>query len=1012
MQLNTQRRLLAVGSILALTITANAARAQSAKPPVKVVDDADVIVVTGSRISRPETSFPNPLEAFSSKQLKLSGKTDVVELLVRSPSLIASITNSQNAGSGSGIDGGNAGNVGTAVLDLRNLGTQRTLVLIDGRRHVNAYPGQSSVDINTIPSDLIESVEVLTGGVSAIYGADGVSGVVNFKMKRKFEGLAAHFQAGISSQGDAGNRFGSITAGHNFDGGRGNLTLAYEYNKSDRLNQRQRPAFGDPAKNYQLLRNLANPTQADGSNNLSLPYNAVYTNVSWSDSAPNGAVSIDSFDANGNLVPNFDGNGRPYDRGTLLPGSGGRAINSTSNTPTAGYFGDFDPDLERHNVNLLTSYEISPALKFFAEGKYVHINAFTLVQPSFDFGTFLTPDNYYLQQRFGAAAPNGAYVSRDNFDFGVNTETAKRDTYRAVLGLEGSLSGSDHGNLKYEASYVYGHASSVVTSGNTRVTDRYYAALDAVIDPATGKVTCRINLPGETTIDANNYAGIASVGGNPASGTPLSFKPGQCQPISILGYNVSSKAGHDFVFIDDTTRASSEQQVLSGSISGDFGFLFKLPGGPVRFALGAEYRKESTQSNPSAFAQGGFFDGGAVTPPSGGKYDVKEGYGEIQVPLLSHVPFADTLAFGGAVRFSQYSTIGSTTTWKFDGTYAPIRDITFRGTISRAVRAPNITELFSPLQGTLNFLNDPCDPSLLAEGTKYRAANCVAALTAAGLTPAQIAAFNPAGDPKQTTSQPGLQGGNPNLKAETAKTWTAGVVLRPRFLRGLAITADWYNIKLSNAINTPNADDVFKLCVDQPTLANVFCNSFTRSSKNGFINSYVVQAQNVAAFTTSGLELSASYRVPIPANYGALNLQLSGGYLNDLTFVATIGGVPEQQRNRIFRPDYSGYLGVTWDKGPLTINYSLTWQGKTERFTAIQVKARPNIADPQYLMYHERWEHDIRVNYDINKRFTIYGGVNNFTDQQPDFAVGNPYPVSATGRYLYVGANIKLDRLM
>jgi iron complex outermembrane receptor protein len=580
-----------------------------------------------------------------------------------------------------------------------------------------------------------------------------------------------------------------------------------------------------------------------------------------------------------------------------------------------------------------------------------------------------------------------------------------------VLGLSGTLSeGERSANLKYEFSYVYGRSASVVTSGNTRVTDRYFAAVDAVVDPATGKPTCRINLPGQTTIDANNYAGVATITGAPVSGAPLSFKPGECSPLTLLGYGQSSEAGRNFVFVNDVTRASSEQQVASGSLSGDLGFLFSLPGGPIQFALGAEYRKEKTQSTPSAFAQGGFFDGGNQTRPSGGQFNVKEAYGEISIPLLAHVRFAEDLSFGGAIRFSDYSTIGSTTTWKIDGTYSPVRDVTFRATYSRAVRAPNITELFSPLQGVQTFLTDPCDPTNLPEGTQYRVANCKSVLTTLGLSPAQIAAFSPSTNAKQSTSQPGLAGGNPNLKAEIAKTWTAGIVLRPRFLPGFSFTADWYDIKLANAINTPDVNEVFKLCVDQPTLQNVFCNSFTRSTTTGFINSYKTQTLNVAAFTTSGLEISAAYRFNLSPALGHLDFRLSGGYVHDLTFLATVGGTPEQQRNRTYRPNYSGNLNVSWIQGPLTVNYGLAWQGKTERYTQIQQAAHPNY-DPRYIMYKERWEHDIQLSYDVDDRFTIYGGINNFTDQQPDIAAGFAYPVSAIGRSFYAGAKVKLAKL-
>jgi len=1005
-----ESRLLATASFVFLALSSGTAIAQSVAAADTTAAKDEDIIVTGSRIARPEIEFSNPVTSVSSLEIQRSGKTDVTSLLIDSPALVGSLTNGANAGSNSQNYGGssNAANVGTTVLNLRNLGSQRTLVLVDGRRHVNAYSGENSVDINTIPVDLIEGVDILTGGVSAIYGADGVTGVVNFRLKRNFDGLVARGQIGISGRGDGGNQFGSVVVGHNFSEGRGNITAAYEFNRSDRVNQKARDYLGDPAANLQLLKNVDNK-----GNSLKLPYDRLYSNVSWADSAPNGAVDIGAYNPKNDDIeflgaPNFDGNGKPYDRGIQIPGSGGRAYNSTSNTPTAGYFGDIEPQLERQNVNLLGSYEFSPAVKFFAEAKYVHINAFTQVQPSFDFGTFLTPDNYYLQQRFGSAAPIGALVSRDNFDLGIQAQTATRETYRGVIGFNGTLSeGERSGNLRYEISYVYGRSQSVVTSSNTRVTDRYYAALDAVTDPATGKVTCRINLPGESIIDANNYAGLLTITGVPVSGAPLSFKPGQCSPINILGYGNSTQAGHDFAFVNDTTRAYSEQNVVSGSLSGDLGFLFRLPGGPVRFAVGGEYRKEKTASTPSAFAQGGFFDGGNQTLPSGGQFDVKEAYGEINVPLLSHVRFAEDLSFGGAVRVSNYSTIGTTTTWKVDGAYSPVRDITFRATLSRAVRAPNITELFNPLQGVQTFLTDPCDPSNLAEGTQYRAANCTAVLKALGLSADQIAVFSPSTNAKQSTSQPGLAGGNPKLQAETAKTWTAGIVLRPTFLPGFSFTADWYNIKLTNAINTPDVNEVFKLCVDQPTLANVFCNSFTRSPASGYINSYTTQTLNVAAFTTSGLEISAAYHYVLPPKFGSLDFHLSGGYLNDLTFLATVGGVPEQQRNRTYRPDYSGNLDLAWINGPLTLSYRLAWQGKTERYTQIQQKAHPNY-DPQYIMYKERWEHDIQLSYDIEKRFTLYGGINNLADQQPDIAAGFGYPVSAIGRFFYMGAKVKL----
>jgi len=965
--------------------------------PLETGTGENEIVVTGSRIARPEFSSPNPIQSFTSESIQQAGETNVTEFLLDSPALVGSTSSQFSSGSNTGSQ-----EVGLNLLNLRNLGTARTLVLVNSRRHVNAYPGENSVDVNQIPVDLIDRIDVLTGGASAIYGADAVSGVVNFVLKRNFEGIRARGQIGISSRGDAGNRFGSIVAGKNFADDRGNIAVAYEYNVSDRFSETQRAYTGDPARRFELLRD-----PADFPDDPAVFDRRLFNNVGWADSAPNGAVDIDL-----DFVPDFDGDGRPYDGGTFLRGSGGRAINGSSNTPTAGYFGDNSPYIERNNVNLLTSFEFSPAARLYAEGKYVSTRAYTEIQPSFDFYTYLTPDNFYLQQRFGDAAPDGAFVSRDNFDFGRSIQYAERDTVRTVIGLDGALtSGDASGNLRYDVSFVYGQVKSTTEDRNSRVIDRYFAALDAVVNPANGQLTCRINLPGETIIDENNYAGIAEIAGVPVSGAPLTFSPGQCRPISLLGSNVSDPAGVDFVFVDDITRAQNKQYVASASLVGDMGFLFDLPGGPIGFALGAEYRREVTRTVTSEFQQIGAYEGGLIVPPSGGRYDVKEVFAEASLPILSDVPFAQTLSVGGAVRYSDYSTIGSTFTYKVDGTYAPVRDLTFRGTYSQAVRAPNITELFEPISGTFQFLDDPCDPLNIGEGTANRAANCRAQLEAAGLTPQQIADFSPGTDAEQSTSQPGVTGGNPDLREETAKTWTAGAVLRPSFIPGLTLSADWYDIKIEDAINTPTANEIFANCVDAPTLDNPFCQLFTRSTTTGFINSFRVTAQNVASFTTSGLDVVVNYRFEPFADAGTFNLRLVGGYLNDLTFIPSVGATPDEDLNEAFAPRYQGTFDLTWTRGPVTFNYGLAWQGKTRRFTREQVTANPDIADPKFLNYKERWEHDVQLAYAVNEDFTFYAGVNNLTDQKPAIASNFGYPVSAVGRYYYFGVRAGLGNV-
>jgi iron complex outermembrane recepter protein len=680
------------------------ASAAEVAAPQETGSGDNAIVVTGSRIARPETSFPNPVQSFTAESIEQAGDTNITQYLVDSPALVGSTTSQLSSGSQAGFQ-----EAGLNLLNLRNLGTQRTLILVNSRRHVAAFPGTAAVDINTIPIGLIERIDVLTGGASALYGADAVSGVVNFILRRDFEGVRFRGQIGVSEHGDAGNQFGSIIAGRNFADGRANLTLTYDYNRQDRVHETRRPLIGDPLKRLELLRQAPPTDRPDDPN---IPDRVLFNDVRWQDSSRAGAIDLGRV-RNGvfvpgafDFVPDRNGSGEVYNRGTILPGSGGRTIGG-SGTPTAGYFGDLQPFTERHALNAFASYELSPAARFFAEGKYVDSRAVTLSQPSFDFGTFLTPDNAYLRQRFGTQITSGGAIiaGRDNLDFGVRGYEDDRETIRGVVGFDGRL--TDH--IRYETYYTYGRSRSDTLRTDDRIEDRYFAALDAVVG-LNGQITCRINLPGQTIIDPNNFGGA-----------PTTFQPGQCVPLNILGDGVASPEALDFVLADHLTKSQIEQHVLSGYVAGDLGFAFELPGGPIGFALGAEYRKEKSRTVPDELLQQDALADFAQILPQSGEYDVKEVFGELNVPVVRE-SFVHDLSFGGALRFSDYSTVGGTTTWNVNGTFAPVRDITFRGTYSQAVRAPNINELFEPLQGAFAFVTDPCDVTVAIPAGELRRA--------------------------------------------------------------------------------------------------------------------------------------------------------------------------------------------------------------------------------------------------------------------------------------------------
>lgn len=959
--------------------------------------DGEDIVVTGSRIRRQDFDTPSPILTLDAANIQSSGTTNLTDFLTGYPALAGSSTSADNSGSGAGI-----GATGLNLLNLRNLGTERTLVLVDGRRHVAGVPGSQAIDINTIPNDLVERVEVLTGGASAIYGADGVTGVVNIILKRDFEGIAARGQAGISEYGDAGQRLLSITAGKNFADGRGNFALAYEYGEEDRFTTRDRANLsGTNAVGFFL--NPDDPENQggyEGGPDNGVPDNVPLNNIRYFDTNREGGIDLD-FDGFPDV---FVGQGNrliAYDPGRFVPDFYQQGGNGTL---VADYGNDLLPDVRRHVVNAITSFKVSPALTIFAEGKYANNKAYSLGQPSFDYYLFIPEDNPFipdaLRADIAAIGNGGVLVNRDNFDLGQRGESIERETYRGVIGARGEISA----NANYELSYVYGRTDVTNNYVGDILDDRFYAAIDAVDEGQflngvpNGNIVCRAALVPDYVPDQPfNYTREIFA--------PTTFSPGSCVPLNIFGEGVGSQAAFDFVRTNTTDRSRIQQHVVSGFISGDFGQLFSLPGGPVGFALGAEYRKEKSRFTPDPIAAQGLTFTNALAVDQG-EFDVKEGFAELKVPLLKDTPFAHRLEFGAAIRFSDYSTIGATTTWKVDGTWAPVRDITFAGTYSQAVRAPNIGELFSGLSQTFQFITDPCNANQIQNGTQFRAANCEELLTSLG-----VADPDSYVDPR-STNIPGFVGSNRDLNEERAKTWTAGIILQPRFLPGLSLRADWYDIRLEDAINTVTSEELAELCVDQPTLDNNFCSLIVRQNGGttaGQITSFTVTPQNVAQFRTAGLDVNMSYRLATE-NLGTFNLNVVGNYLDKLEFIGVPGGPVDDDRGEAFAPKYLVNADLSWSSGPFTVNYGLLWFDKTSRFTNQELQSNPDIVADEYKYLKEHWQHDVYVSIDASDRFQFYGGVNNIFGQRPDIATST-YPVSSVGRFFFFGVKAGLKDL-
>ena len=938
-------------------------------------EEIEAVIVSGSRIRANEFDAPTPTTSLSAEAIANAGVTNLTDFLRQQPALVGSYDTTRSTNDFIGSNGLN-------LLNLRNLGRDRTLVLVDGRRHVAQLPETASVDINTIPTDLIERVDVVTGGVSAVYGADAVSGVVNFVMKKDFEGLIGRVQYGAGQGGTPEDVQASMTAGFNFADGRGNLSGSLSHTREGRLRSTDRSYLR--GANYTTMQR--NPDDLDDDPNV--PDRIPMKDVRFIDSARGGALDTD-FD----FMPDTLPDGSPFQIGPFIPPyytQGG------SGTPVAGYIGDLRTQNESTIGSLFLNYALTDSANFFAEAKYARGTAVGYDQPTFDFYLLFAPDNPFISPAVAALAPDGFMLSRDNFDFGVRGEDNTRETFRSVIGVNGDLFGGDY---RYEASYVFGQTDVRSVHLNNRYTDRYLAALDVVTDPATGRPICRSNLDPSALPDQPfqdfDFSG------------ELSFTPGAgsgCLPLNILGEGVADPAALDWIMIDSVGRSKLTQNVVNAFVSGPIPGI-TLPAGTIDAVAGVEWRRETSRSNPPLENQKGLTFGNVILPTDG-DFDVKEGFVEVRVPLLRDAPLAEMLQVSGALRQSDYSTVGTTTTWNGAALWAPISDVSFRGTISESVRAPNIGELFSPQSQTFAYIEDPCDRSQLNSGTSYRAANCAALLTSLGFDPATYT------DPN-SASIPGLSQGNAELMEETSRSYTIGAVLRPRVAPGLAISIDYYDINIKDAISTAEAQDIADNCVDQPTLDNVFCDALTRDPLKGGIDSFLVQPENVASYRTRGIDFNVDYllnpvQLGIDADIGTFRFSLVGNRLDRLTMIPTPGAQQVNERTTAYRPKWQTSFDTTWYFRDLTVNYGYTYFSKTTRYTLLDIAGEPDIASPGNIYYDAFKQHDLHVAYDFASAYQLYAGVRNFTDEKPDYSVN--YPISPIGRFVYGGFRVNFGR--
>jgi outer membrane receptor protein involved in Fe transport len=1020
---------------LSLLFLATPAMAQTAAAPAPAPTTADTaadapdVVVTGSRIRRPNLDSPIPVTTVTGDQFFETGKTSIGDVLNDLPALRSTFSQSNSTRF--------LGTSGLNLLDLRGLGTQRTLVLVNGRRHVagDILNTATSVDTNTIPADLIERVDVVTGGNSAIYGSDALAGVVNFVLKDHYDGFQMRGQGGISTYGDAGSYFGSALFGKNFADGRGNIAINLEYAHQQDFYASDRPYAAQTDGFIQTDSDAAGtPNGSDG-----IIDNTFFRDIRSGTYSNAGTFLLCCRSGGGfgiayqPYIFNPDGT-LSKQTGTITPGLtytpsyiGGNGNNFRDGTQFA-----FQPKLNRYSANLIGHFEISRAFVPFIEASYTRTDSIGSASgPFFTSATgspreaFFSDNPYLTAQARGIIRQQDSYdancqyvsggdgvpdadrgqcgisIYKNVVDLGQRVETARRETYRAVLGVRGDFNDNWH----YEVAANYGEfREKTQILGNVNI-QRYLLAIDPVL--SGGQIVCR------SKVDPSAAKAFEAAANTAFAAAQLANDVAQCQPINIFGSGNISQAAKNYILQNSFADGKITQFVLSGFVAGDTSKWFNLPGGPIGFSIGGEYRRETNYYIQDNFTAAGLTFYNSIPEFNPTSFEVKEAYGELRLPILRDVPFFHELTVSGAGRVANYK--GSTgTVYAYNGgvEWAPIRDIRFRTNYARAVRAPNLSDLYTPLGQNFSLISDPCSAENIGSGASTRAANCHADGVPAGYN------F------QYTASLAYNSGGNAALKAETSNSFTVGAVLQPRFLPGFAVSVDYYNIRVNNVITAPSAQAIINACYDAASLNNQFCSLFARNAgpatgprgeKVGRIleGSLNVVPLNYAKLQVRGIDFDVSYDRQI-GRLGkfALHAIYTMALQNDSFLDPVNPGRADQTLGELGDPQHAFNIDTSFKTGPITLGYKFRYIGQMvpgvwEDTHSVQGRA-PQNADRYPIQYYSPViYHDVRVQIDVNKQYNMYVGVDNLTNKLPPYGLSGAGGGSAIynnlGRFFYAG---------
>ncbi len=984
MKISNQLRLSAGSFAVGLALASVPAVAQDAETDDTAAgseaETQGTIIVTGTRVSNPNLELSSPVAVVGEGEILLQQSSGVEEVLREIPGVVNSVGANTNNGNG-----------GSTLINLRGIGSNRNISLLNGTRVI---PSTTTLEVNldVIPVALLERVDVLTGGAGSTYGADAISGVINFITKRDFEGAELNITNNITEEGD-GNVFrADLTLGANLEDGRGNVVFNVGYTNRDPLRQGDRDfstfnissISGNPGGS-----STTTPIRLSAAGGASGLLNNIGIDPDTGNEVNNGFVQLNP--ATGGVEPGFT----PFN---FNP------------------FNYFQTPLEQYRIYAQGNYEVSPSLEFFGEAMYVNSTVETNGAPSGTFGvtaaiplsnpflpdalvdqicardtvlfqaaTATTPQQSalgvvepFLDPAACAAAraatdPNDPNFTTTNLtlgrrfvEFGERLSVRETDLFQIKAGARGDISD----NIQYEAFFAYGESERTRRQSGNGLRSRLIQSLNAVsttecIDPTGGCVP--INIFGDT---------------------------GTIQPEAIA-------------FIDTGNQQSNFNELLQvgGFISGEPGLTLPWAENGVNFVLGVEYRDylAGTASDVASQTPSEVLGNGAAAVDFTGSYDVSEVFGELVIPVVEGVSFADelTLQLGG--RISDYSTTGTEYTWKVGGTWSPVPSLQVRGNFQRVTRAPNTFELFSPLvTGLANFSADPC-----AGGTPAGNADLRAICLAQGADASQIGSIivDPAGQVNVTS------GGNPNLDAEDADTWTIGMVFQPDFAPGLVATIDYYNITVTDAITQATEDDIFALCfgtdyaqgnfaIDGASAADPNCTSIRRNPATGNLFGELATTpglpqpfSNQGTIFTDGIDINVSYSTDLTADIG-WSSNFAGNWTANEEFQSSAVGVNREcvgffstncggVGSGALNPELSFNWRNTFTYDVLALSLNWRWIDSFEIEPAQAGNFQPEFESIDAFSYF-----DLTLRADLDP-LTVVVGIQNLLDKQPPIVGSN-----------------------